>query len=77
MPRDNIKWQKLYRLRTICERAISQIKNFIQIKTSKVRNTVSLKSDILLACISQFLAFILIFETGNSDNPLAIKTLIA
>lgn len=77
MPRDSIKWQKLYKLRTICERSIYQIKNFIQIKTSKVRNTVSLKSDILLACISQLIAFILIFKTGNSDKPLAIKSLIA
>jgi len=77
MPRDSIKWQKLYKLRTICERSISQIKNFVQIKTSKVRNTVSLKSDILLACISQLVAFILIYKTGNSDKPLAIKTLIA
>ena len=77
MPRDSLKWQKLYKLRTICERSISQIKNFVQIKTSKVRNTISLKSDILLACISQLIAFILIFRTGNSDKPLAIKTLIA
>jgi len=77
MPRDSVKWQKLYRIRTICERSISQIKNFVQIKSSKVRNTVSLKSDILLACISQLIAFILIFKTGNSDKPLAIKTLIA
>lgn len=77
MPRDSVKWQKLYRLRTICERSICQIKNFVQINTSKVRNTVSLKSDILLACISQLIAFILIFKTGNSDKPLAIKTLIA
>ncbi|MGO1528882.1 MAG: transposase [Senegalia sp. (in: firmicutes)] len=77
MPRDSIKWQKLYKIRTICERSICQIKNFVQIKTSKVRNTVSLKSDILLACISQLIAFILIFKTGNSDKPLAIKNLIA
>lgn len=77
MPRDSIKWQKLYKLRTICERSICEIKNFVQIKTSKVRNTVSLKSDILLACTSQLIAFILIFKTGNSDKPLAIKTLIA
>ena len=77
IPRDSLKWQKLYKLRTICERSISQIKNFIQIKTSKVRNTVSLKSDVLLACISQLIAFILIFKTGNSDNPLAIKSIIA
>lgn len=77
IPRDGIKWQRLYKLRTICERSISQIKNFIQIKTSKVRNTISLKSDILLACISQLIAFILIFKTGNSKKPLAIKTIIA
>lgn len=77
IPRDSIKWQKLYRLRTICERSIAQIKNFIQIKISKVRNTISLKSDVLLACISQLIAFILIFKSGNSDNPLAIKSLIA
>ena len=77
MPRDSLKWKKLYRLRTICERSISQLKNFIQIKTSKVRNTVSLKSDILFACISQLIAFILIFKAGKSENPLAIKSLIA
>ena len=77
MPRDSIKWQKLYRLRTICERSIAQIKDFIQINISKIRNTVSLKSDVLLACISQLIAFVLIFKTGNSDKPLAIKSLIA
>ncbi|OLS02011.1 transposase [Tissierella creatinophila] len=77
MPRDSLKWKKLYRLRTICERSISQLKNFIQIKTSKVRNTVSLKSDILFACISQLISFILIFKAGKSENPLAIKSLIA
>ena len=77
IPRDSLKWQKLYKLRTICERSIAQIKNFIQIKVSKVRNTVSLKSDILLACISQLIAFILISRTKNSDKPLAIKSLIA
>ena len=77
IPRDSLKWQKLYRLRTICERSISQIKNFIQIKTSKVRNTISLKADVLLACISQLVAFILMVKTENHKNPLAIKSLVA
>lgn len=67
----------LYRLRTICERSISQIKNFIQIKISKVIDTISLKSDILLACISQLIAFILISRSKNYDNLLAIKSIIA
>lgn len=69
--------EKLYRLRTICEKVNFSTKNFIQIKTSKVRNTVSLKSDILFACISQLISFILIFKAGKSENPLAIKSLIA
>lgn len=77
MPRDSLKWQKLYKLRTICERSICQIKNFIQLKSSRIRNTVSLKSDIILACISQLIAFILMFKTENYANPLAIKSLIA
>lgn len=77
VPRDSLKWKKLYRLRTICERAIAQIKNFMQIRVSKVRNTISLKSDILLACSSQLIAFILMVKTENYDNPLAIKFLIA
>jgi hypothetical protein len=77
IPRDSFKWKKLYKLRTICERSICQIKNFIQIKSSKIRNTVSLKADILLACISQLIAFILMFKTQNHSNPLAIKSLTA
>ncbi len=77
IPRDSLKWQKLYRLRTICERSISQIKIFIQIKTSKVRNTISLKTDVLLACISQLVAFILMVKTENHKNPLSIKSLVA
>lgn len=76
MPRDSDAWSSLFKIRTICERAISQIKNFIQLKISKVRNTGSLKSDVLLAGISQLIAFILIYKTGNSKNPLAIKSLI-
>ena len=77
MPRDSLKWQKLYKIRTICERSIAQLKNFIQINSSKVRNTISLKADVLLACISQLVAFILMYRSQNSSTPLAIKSLIA
>lgn len=77
-PRDSLKWTLLFKKRTIVERSISQIKNFIQIKVSKVRDTVSLKSDIFLACISQLIAFILLFKSQEKhNNPLAIKSLIA
>ena len=77
MPRDSLKWQLLYKLRTIIERSISQIKNFMQLLSSRVRNTNSIKSDILLACISQLIAFILMYRTNNTETPLAIKSLIA
>lgn len=77
-PRNSLKWILLFKQRTIIERSISQIKNFIQIKASKVRSTVSLKSDIFLACISQLVAFILLFKSQEKhNNPLAIKSLIA
>lgn len=77
MPRDSLKWQLLYKLRTIVERSICQIKSFLQLKSSKIRNTISLKSDILIACIAQLIAFILMCKSGNYETPLAIKSLIA
>ena len=77
MPRSDIKWQKLYRVRTVCERSIAQLKSFIQINSSKVRNAVSLKSDVFLAGISQLVSFILLYRTKNFEKPLAIKSIIA
>jgi len=78
IPRDSVKWKSLFKLRTRVERSISQLKNFIQINSLKVRNTKSLKSEIILACISQMIAFILLYRTQeNLTNPLAIKSLIA
>lgn len=76
IPRSELKWKKLYRLRTVCERSIYQLKNFMQINSSKVRNTTSLKSDIILAGISQIASFIILCNTSNQDTPLAIKRLI-
>ncbi|WP_432403485.1 transposase [Wukongibacter sp. M2B1] len=77
-PRNSLKWILLFKLRTIVERSISQIKNLLQIKASKVRSTVSLKADIFLACISQLIAFILLAKSQDKhNNPLAIKSLIA
>jgi len=76
MPRDDIKWIKLYKLRTVCERSIHQLKSFVQINSSKIRNTISLKSDIILAGISQIIAFMILYFTNNQKTPLAIKSLI-
>ncbi|MGO1581567.1 MAG: transposase [Peptoniphilaceae bacterium] len=78
MPRDSLKWISLFKIRTRIERTIAQLKNFIQINSLKVRNTKSLKSEIILACITQMIAFILLYKVSdNHSNPLAIKSLIA
>lgn len=71
--RDSIKWQKLYRLRTICETSICQVKNFIEMKASKVKNTVFLKSDILHEYLSLSIAFILIFKAVIQRIHLLLK----
>ena len=77
-PRDSLKWIKLFKLRTRIERTISQIKNFVQIRSLKIQNTKSLKSEIILACISQLIAFILLYHVKDDfKNPLAIKALAA
>lgn len=77
-PRDSLKWIKLFKLRTRIERTISQIKNFVQIRSLKIQNTKSLKSEIVLACISQLIAFILLYHVKDDfKNPLAIKALAA
>jgi len=78
IPRDSIEWTSLYKTRTIVERSIAQLKNFIQINSLKVRDTKSLKSEIILAGISQLISFILIFNVSdNYSHPLAIKALVS
>jgi len=58
--------------------SLAATKSFQQIKSLKVRNTKSLKSYIFLACVSQLIAFILMFKASkDTSNPLAIKSLIA
>ncbi|MBS4538462.1 hypothetical protein GOQ27_08295 [Clostridium sp. D2Q-11] len=52
MPKDSLKWISLFKIRTRVEKTIAQLKNFIQINSFKVKNTKSLKSEIILACIT-------------------------
>jgi len=77
MPRSSDEWINLYKLRTVCERTIAQLKAFIQINISRIHKTLTLKSNILLAGITQLISFLLLFRSKNTLGPLAIKTLIA
>jgi hypothetical protein len=77
MPRDSLKWEKIYKLRTICERANHQFKSLMQLNSSKIRNTTSLKSDVLFAGIAQLTAFIVIFKSSSNASPISTKSLFA
>ena len=77
MPRDSQPWIDLYKQRTVCERTINQLKDFINIKTSKIRNTTTLQSNIILAGISQLIAFIILFHSKYATGHLAIRSLIS
>jgi len=77
MPRSSEKWIDLYKIRTVSERTINQLKSFISIETIKVRNTTTLQANILFAGISQMIAFIMLFHSKYAKGPLAIRTLIS
>jgi hypothetical protein len=77
IPRDSDDWKNLYKIRTVCERAIAQIKSLIAIESSKLKNTTSIKSTVLLAGITQLIALIMLYKTGNLKHPRAVKSLCA
>lgn len=77
MPRSSDEWIELYKHRTVSERTINQLKSFISIETTKTRNTIALQANVLLAGISQMIAFIILFHSKYAEGPLAIRTLIS
>lgn len=73
MPRSSDEWINLYKLRTVCERTIAQLKSFIQINISRIHKTLTLKSNILLAGITQLLSFLILFKTKTHSDRLQSK----
>lgn len=71
MPRSSLEWINLYKIRTVCERTIAQLKSMIQLKTSAIRNTITLQSNVFLAGIAQLVAFVML-----NHSSLAIKSLL-
>ena len=74
LPQNTEKWQNLYKTRTVCERAIGQLKDYLNINSSQIRNTVSLKSTILLAGITQLIGVLIMIRSGHIDHLRAFKT---
>lgn len=77
IPRNTQQWQDLYKIRTVCERAIAQLKSCINIKSTQLRNTNSIKSSVIFAGITQLIALMIFYKSGNFSNVRAIKTLVA
>lgn len=77
VPRNTQQWQDLYKIRTVCERAIAQLKSCMGLKSTQLRDTRSIKSNILFAGITQLIALIIFYNSGAFTNVRAIKTLVA
>ena len=75
IPRNGKRWKSLYKIRTVCERAIAQLKSLICIEASKLQKTISIKSRILFAGITQLVGLIILYKTNNIDHPRAIKSI--
>jgi|LGOV01.1.fsa_nt_gb hypothetical protein len=73
--RDSEPWINLYKERPVCERAIGQLKDLINIKGSQIRNTQSLKSTILLAGITQLIGVLIMVKSNYSNHLRAFKSI--
>lgn len=77
MPRNSDEWINLYKFRTVCERTIAQLKSFMQINISKINKTLTLKANILMAGITQLIAFIILQRSKSEAGRLAVKSMCA
>lgn len=68
-------WINLYKKRPVCERAIGQLKDLINIKGSQIRNTQSLKLTILLAGITQLIGVLIMVKSNYSNHLRAFKSI--
>ena len=77
VPRNTERWKNLYKIRTVCERAIAQIKSCFNIKSTYFRNTNTMKSNILFSGITQLITVVMAYKSNNFDNLKSIKSLVA
>lgn len=77
IPRNSEKWVSLYKIRTIIERTISTIKCTMGLQNIRIRDTKTLKSEILLCAITQQIILILASKINETKHPLAMRYLIA
>jgi len=77
IPRGSDKWNILYKLRTIIERTNFMVKYPMGLGYTKLRNTVSLKVEVILAAITQQIVILIADKLDKKFHLLSIKSLIA
>lgn len=77
VPRNSSEWIKLYKIRTIIERTNFMIKYPMALQYTKLNNTSSLKSELILSAITQQITVLIANSINQTKNLLSIKKLIA
>ncbi|MGL4373160.1 MAG: transposase [Turicibacter sp.] len=77
IPRNSEEWNAKYKLRTIIERTNFMIKYTMALKYTKLNNTESLKSEVILSAITQLIVVLIASEMNDTKNILSIKKVIA
>ncbi|WP_298839809.1 DDE transposase [Clostridium sp.] len=77
IPRGSDKWIRLYKIRTIIERTNFMVRFPMYPGYTKLRNTVSLKVEVILAAITQQIVILIADKLDKQTHLLSVKSLIA
>ena len=77
IPRNSSKWNNLYKTRTIIERTNFMMKYPLALQYTKLNNTESLKSEVILSAITQLIVVLISNNMNNTQNILSIKKVIS
>lgn len=77
VPRNSDEWNTLYKKRTIIERTNFMLKYPLALQYTKLNNTESLKSEVILSAITQLIVVLIASDMNNTKNILSIKKIIA
>ena len=77
VPRNSELWNTLYKIRTIIERTNFMIKFPMALNYTKLHNTTSLKSELVISAITQQITLLISNSLKQTKHLLSIKKLVA
>lgn len=77
VPRNSVLWNTLYKIRTIIERTNFMIKYPMALNYTKLNNTTSLKSELVISAITQQIVLLISNSMKQTKHLLSIKKLVA